>query len=343
LNEEKLCQVLANQTRALQKKRSQGASHAHHLPIKPLQSQASLRVPETVAQVQTSSHVKMVAVVVQNSALQTPMPHALHAQRVHSLKLVLLRLMAHVMSVRVTATAMIELLAKTVADALHMATAMTVVLVAETVVVTRVVQTVLRMATVMIVHLAKTVVVTRVVQTVLRMATAITPVVKSVQTTVVVTGLLEEMKVQVVQLKRLGVLAKIAMRVLRMATAMTAALVTHVLLSEAVMQIVRHVLLVTAKIVQHVQVLVVASATATVQSVLHTASQIHLASKTALQSAVGQKIVVVTQVAIHLAKSAIPTVQTVQHAMIHANHHSAVHATQTQTRRLSSKTRFLSV
>jgi hypothetical protein len=132
LNEEKLCQVLANQTRALQKKRSQGASHAHHLPIKPLQSQASLRVPETVAQVQTLSHVKMVAVVVQNSALQTPMPHALHAQRVHSLKLVLQKLMETAMSVRATATAMIELLAKTVADALHTATAMTVVLVAET-------------------------------------------------------------------------------------------------------------------------------------------------------------------------------------------------------------------
>jgi hypothetical protein len=103
------------------------------------------------------------------------------------------------------------------------------------------------------------------------------------------------------------------------------------------------VLLVTAKIVQRAQVLVVASATATVQSVLHTASQIHHASKTAQQSAVGQKIVVVTQVAIHLAKSATQTVRTVQLAMIHANHHSAVHATQTQTRRLSSKTRFLSV
>jgi hypothetical protein len=99
----------------------------------------------------------------------------------------------------------------------------------------------------------------------------------------------------------------------------------------------------TAKIVQHAQVLVVASATATVQSVLHTASQIHHASKTALQSVVGQTTAVAIQVAIHLVKSATQTVRTVQHAMIHANHHSAVHATQTQTRRLSSKTRFLSV
>jgi hypothetical protein len=107
--------------------------------------------------------------------------------------------------------------------------------------------------------------------------------------------------------------------------AMTVMRVQH-----AAMTNVSHVLLVTAKIVQHVQVLVVASATATVQSVLHTASQILHASRTALQSAVGQKIV--TQ-----------TAQTVQRAMIHANQLSAAHVTQTQTRRLSSKTRFLSV
>jgi len=168
LNEEKLCQLLANQTRALQKKRSQAASHAHHLPIKPLQSQASLRVPETVAQVQTSSQRKtgmaataviqvMVAqhvLVVQNSALQTPMPLALYAPRVHSLKLVLQKLMVTQVA-RHTATAMKELLAKTAVDTrvaqsvqamvamivhlavtvthvLHTATAMTAVLVVET-------------------------------------------------------------------------------------------------------------------------------------------------------------------------------------------------------------------
>jgi hypothetical protein len=240
-----------------------------------------------------------------------------------------------------------------------------------------VVQSVQAMATAMIVHrkavttgfqvmsvaTLKTAVVTRVVQsvqltiamivplevTVQHMATAITQVAQSVQTTVVVTGHLEATKVQVVQLKRLGVHAMIAMRARLTAIAMTAllvktaALVTHALHMEAVMQIARHALLVTAKTVQHVQVLVVASATATVQSVLHTASQILHASKTALQSAVGQKIAAVTQVAIHLAKRETQTVQTVQHAMTHANHHSAVLATQTQTRRLSSKTRFLSV
>jgi hypothetical protein len=100
-----------------------------------------------------------------------------------------------------------------------------------------------------------------------------------------------------------------------------------------------HVLLVTAKIAQHAQVLVVASATATVQSALHTASQIHRVSKIAPQSAVGLKTVVVIQV----AKSATQTALTAQHAMTHASHHSAAHATQTQTRRLSSKIRYLSV
>jgi hypothetical protein len=109
--------------------------------------------------------------------------------------------------------------------------------------------------------------------------------------------------------------------------------------SATVMQIVRHVLLVTAKTVQHVQVLEVASATATVQSALLTASQILHALKTALQSAVGQKIAVVTQV----AKNETQIVLTAQHAMIHANQLSVAHATQTQIRRLSSKTRFLSV
>jgi hypothetical protein len=110
--------------------------------------------------------------------------------------------------------------------------------------------------------------------------------------------------------------------------AMIATRVQHVVMTN-----VNRVLLVTAMIVQHVQDLAVASATATVQSVLHTASQIQHVSRIALQSAVGLKI----------AKSATLTVRTVQHAMILANHLSAVHATQTQTRRHSSRTRFLSV
>jgi hypothetical protein len=114
--------------------------------------------------------------------------------------------------------------------------------------------------------------------------------------------------------------------------AMTVMLVRHVVMAQAAtagLQI-KTVLLETAKTAQRAQVLVVASATATVQSELHTASQIHHVLKTALQSAVGQK-------------GAIQTVLTAQHAMIHANQVSVVHATQTQTRRLSSKTRFLSV
>jgi hypothetical protein len=143
---------LANQTRALQKKRSQAASHAHHLPIKPPQRLASQRVPVTAAQVQTSSQRKTAVVVVQNSALQTPMPHALHAQRVHSLKLVLQKLMVHAMSVQATATAMTAHLAKTAAD-------------------TRVVQSAQAMVA-MIVRLAKTAADTRAVQSVRHMATA---------------------------------------------------------------------------------------------------------------------------------------------------------------------------
>jgi hypothetical protein len=106
---------LANQTRALLKKQSQAASHVHHLPIKPPQKLASLRVPETVAQVQTSSHVKMVAEVARISALQTPMLLAHHAPRVHSSKLVLQRLTV-IQVARHTETAMIALLAKTAAD-----------------------------------------------------------------------------------------------------------------------------------------------------------------------------------------------------------------------------------
>jgi hypothetical protein len=358
LNEEKLCQLLANQTRALQKRQPQAASHVHHLQIRLPQRQAFLRVPETAAQVQTSSHAKMVAEVVQNSAQLQPMLLARHAQRVHSSRLVHLRLMAHAMSVR------------------HMATAMTVLL-ARTAAATRVAQNVQAMATAMIVHHVATVqlmatATTQVVQsvrltiamivhhvvTVQLTETATTEVVRSVQTMVVEIGRQEATKVQVVQLKRLGVHAMIAMRARLTAIAMTAALVTHVLLTATAMQIARHVLLVTAKTVQHVQVLVVASATATVQSVLHTASLILHASKTALQSAVGRKTVVATQVAKSATRKVAtagfpraraimmpetPIAQTVQHAMIHASQLSVAHATQTLIRRLSSKTRSLSV
>jgi hypothetical protein len=221
------------------------------------------------------------------------------------------------MTVHLVKTAVVaQSVQATVAMTVHLAASVqatataTIELLAKTAAATRVVQSA-RLTIAMIVHH---------VVTAQLMATATTQVVQSVQTMVVVTGRQEAMKARVVRLKRLGVHAMIAMRARHMATAM---------------QIAHHVLLVTAKIVQHVQVLVVASATATVQSVLHTASLIHHASKTALQSAVGQKTAV--------AKSAIQTVLTVQHVMIHANQLSVAHATQTQIRRLSSKTRFLSV
>jgi hypothetical protein len=87
----------------------------------------------------------------------------------------------------------------------------------------------------------------------------------------------------------------------------------------------------TVKTVQHAVVLVVALATATAQSALHTANQIQLVLKTATQSAVLS------------LKTETQTVQTAQHAMTHASQPSVVHAIQTQTRRLSSKIRFLSV
>jgi hypothetical protein len=333
LNEEKLCQLLANQTRALQKRQPQAASHAHHLQIKPQQRQAFQRVPVTAVQVQTSSHARTVAEAVQNSAQLQLMLLALHAQRVHSLRLVHLRLMAHAMSVRATVAMTVHLVKTavvaqsvqaTVAMTVHLAASVqatataTIELLAKTAAATRVVQRA-RLTIAMIVHH---------VVTAQLMATATTQVVQSVQTMVVVTGRQEAMKVRVVRLKRLGFHAMIAMRARHMATAM---------------QIAHHVLLVTAKIVQHVQVLVVASATATVQSVLLTASLILHASKTALQSAVGQKTVVATQVVTQVAKRETQTVLTVQRAMIHANQLSVAHATQTLIRRLSSKTRFLSV
>jgi hypothetical protein len=182
------------------------------------------------------------------------------------------------------------------------------------------------------------------------MATATTLAVQSVQTMVVVTGPQEAMKVRAAQLRRLGVHAMTA-RLAHLVTA-THALVTatamivllvpgvHAMTARlAAKTIASHVLLVTAKIAQRVQVLVVASGTVTAQSALLMASQIPHVSKTALQSAVGQKIVVVTQ----LAKREIQIVLTAQHVTIHANQLSVVHAMQTQTRRLSSRTRFLSV
>jgi hypothetical protein len=97
----------------------------------------------------------MVAEVVRNSALQTPMLLALHAPRVLSLRLVLQKLMVTQVA-RLTVTVMTELLAKTAAD-------------------TRVVQSVQAMVA-MIVRLAKTAADTRVVQSARHMATAMTAV-----------------------------------------------------------------------------------------------------------------------------------------------------------------------
>jgi hypothetical protein len=74
LNEEKLCQLLANQTRAREKA---------------LQQNVTARPQQVVAaqvQHQTSNHVKTVAAVAQTFALPVQMHRASHVQRVRSSK-----------------------------------------------------------------------------------------------------------------------------------------------------------------------------------------------------------------------------------------------------------------
>jgi hypothetical protein len=178
LNEEKLCQLLANQTRALQKRQPQAASHAHHLQIRPPQRQASLRVPATAVQVQTSSHVKMVAEVVQNSAQPQLTLRALHALRVHSSKLVLL--------------------SNTVTQVARHTETVTIARLAKTAVGTRVVQSVHHMVTATHVLHTVTVTIVRLAATVRHTETVTTLVAQSVLLMVTVTHVLH-MVVQVQQ------------------------------------------------------------------------------------------------------------------------------------------------
>jgi hypothetical protein len=106
LNEEKLCQLLANQTRAREKA---------------LQQTVTARPQQVVAaqvQHQTLSHVKTVAEVAQTFALQVQMHRASHVQRVRSSKSALQRHMALHQSVP-TVTAMVQL----VQSVLHTVTA----------------------------------------------------------------------------------------------------------------------------------------------------------------------------------------------------------------------------
>jgi hypothetical protein len=171
LNEEKLCQLLANQTRALLKKQSQAASHVHHLQIRPPQRLASQRVPVTAAQVQTSSHVKMVAEVARNSVQLQLMHHVLHAQRVRSSKSVL-QSNTVIQVVRHMGTAMIAL-RKAVTTGFQVMSVATL----KTVVDTRVVQSVQVMVATIVRHALVTAI------HVLHMATAMTAahVVETVQ------------------------------------------------------------------------------------------------------------------------------------------------------------------
>jgi hypothetical protein len=114
-----------------------------------------------VIQVMVAQHV----LAVQNSALQTPMPHAHHAPRVHSLKLVLQRLTVHATSVQATVVT-IALLAKTAVDTRVVQSDQALVaMIARLALV--IVTHVLHTATAMTVLLAKTAVDTRVVQSVL--------------------------------------------------------------------------------------------------------------------------------------------------------------------------------
>jgi hypothetical protein len=125
LNEEKLCQLLANQTRAREKALQQTVT------ARPQQ------VAAAQVQHQTSSHVRTVAGVAQTFALQVQTRHASHVQRVRSSKSALQRLMALHRSVP-TATVMVQLVQSarhtvTVIHAQATETAMTAAHVAETV------------------------------------------------------------------------------------------------------------------------------------------------------------------------------------------------------------------
>jgi hypothetical protein len=98
---------------------------------------------------------------------------------------------------------------------------------------------------------------------------------------------------------------------------------------------VRHAMIVhVATQTAHLALLVVASVIATVPSAQAMDATTRLVLKSALQSAVGQMTAAV--------KSATQTAQTAQLATTHVSQLSAVPVTQTQTRRHSSKTRFLS-
>jgi hypothetical protein len=149
LNEEKLCQLLANQTRAREKALQQTVTaRPQQVVVAPVQHQ-------------TSSHVKTVAEVAQTFALQVQTHLVSHVQKAHSSKSAPPKLTAILRSAP-TVTAMVQLVqsALRTATAIHAlltVTAMTALL-AKTAVDTRVVQSALHTATAMTAeHAAETV------------------------------------------------------------------------------------------------------------------------------------------------------------------------------------------
>jgi hypothetical protein len=176
------------------------------------------------------------------------------------------------------------------------------------------------------------------VQRVRLMATVmIAQPVRSAQAMVAVIGLLVETKARVARLRKLGTIAMIAQLVRLMAQAVTAALQVMIVanLAMSVQRVVTQ-----AASSQTVHHSVVALVIAIAQSVLHTASPIQQDLKTAMQS-VETSLVIATQEAMTLRRE-IQTVQIVPLVMTLVNHHSAELAIQTQTKKLSLKTRFLS-
>jgi hypothetical protein len=198
------------------------------------------------------------------------------------------------------------------------------------------------------VQLVQHLVTVMIVQRVRLMETAmIVQHVLSAQTMVAVIGLHVETKARVARLKKLGTIAMIVQLVRLTETVMT---VQHVQRLVTVMTVQRVRLMGTAMSVQRVVTQAASSQTvhhsvaalviAIAQSVRHTASQIQQDLKTAMQN-VETSLVIATQEAMTLRRE-IQTVQIVPLVMTLVNHHSAELAIQTQTKKLSLKTRFLS-
>jgi hypothetical protein len=186
------------------------------------------------------------------------------------------------------------------------------------------------------VQLAQPLVTEMTVQHVRHTETAMTArLVQSAQAMVAVIGHRVETKAPVARLKKLGMIAMIVQHVQRLVTVTS---VQHVRLTETAMNVQPVVIQIASS--QAVHHSVVALAIAIAQSVRHTANQIQQDLKTAMQS-VEAFLEIATQEAMTL-RLEIQTVRIVPLVMTHVNQHSAEHAIQTQTKKLSLRTRFLS-